>query len=73
MERRNNAAKRAIRSIVLKRKISGARKSRRRDEFSAQGYTSMESCRRQGRDLMDYMHGAVVAMFSGTACPNLVP
>jgi len=73
VEPTNNAAEQAIRSIVLKRKISGATKSRRGDEFIAHGYTAMESCRRQGRDLMDYMHGAVVAMFSGTACPSLVP
>lgn len=73
VEPTNNAAEQAIRSIVLKRKISGATKSRRGDEFIAHGYTAMESCRRQGRNLMDYVHGAVVAMFSGTAYPSLVP
>ncbi len=69
----NNAAEQAIRSIVLKRKISGPTRSRRGDEFIAHGYTAMESCRRQGRDLMDYVHAAVVAMFSGTAYPSLLP
>jgi len=58
----NNAAEQALRSIVLERKISGPTRSRRGEEFLAHGYTVFETCRRQGRDLLSFMHHAVVAL-----------
>lgn len=69
----NNDAERAIRAIVLKRKISGPTRSRRGDEFIARGFSVYESCRRQGRDLIDYMHQAVLAWIDNTPHPSLVP
>jgi transposase len=69
----NNAAEQALRGVVLKRKISGPTRSRRGDEFIAHGYTAMETCRRQGRDLMGFLHHAVVAWIDKAAPPSLVP
>ena len=69
----NNDAERALRPVVLKRKISGPTRSRRGDDFIARGYSVVESCRRQGRDTLDYMHHAVSAWLHGTAAPSLVP
>ncbi|WP_422190430.1 IS66 family transposase [Aquabacterium sp.] len=69
----NNDAERAIRGIVLKRKISGPTRSRRGDEFIARGFSVLESCRRQGRDVIAYMHQAVIAWIDGSAHPRLVP
>jgi transposase len=57
----NNEAERALRALVLKRKISGPTRSRRGDEFIAHGFSVYESCRRQGRDLWNFMHDAVLA------------
>ena len=57
---------------MLKRKISGPTRSRRGDEFIARGYSAMETCRRQGRDLLDYLHGAVIAWIDKTAPPSLL-
>jgi hypothetical protein len=54
------AAEQALRTLVLKRKISGPTRSRRGDEFIARGYSAVESCRRQGRDLPDYLYRTVV-------------
>lgn len=73
VEPTNNAAEQALRTLVLKRKISGPTRSRRGDEFIARGYSVMESCRRQGRDLLDYLHGAVIAWIDKTTPPSLVP
>ena len=73
VEPTNNAAEQALRTLVLKRKISGPTRSRRGDEFIARGYSAMETCRRQGRDLLDYMHGAVIAWIDKTAPPSLLP
>ena len=69
----NNDAERALRALVLKRKISGPTRSRRGDEFLARGFSVYETCRRQGRDLWDYMHEAVVAWIDNTAPSNLWP
>ena len=69
----NNDAERSIRSIVLKRKISGPTRSKRGDEFIARGFSVVETCRRQGRDLIEYMHQAVIAWINQAAHPSLLP
>jgi len=69
----NNAAEQALRTIVLKRKISGLTRSRRGEEFIARGYTVVESCKRQGRDALTYLRQAMQAHFVGRAAPSLVP
>lgn len=73
MQPTNNAAEQALRGIVLKRKISGPTRSRRGDEFIARGFSAYESCRRQRRDFIDYMRGAMIAWIDKTAHPSLVP
>ena len=69
----NNAAEQALRSLVLKRKISGPTRSLRGDQFLARGYTVHETCLRQGVDLWDFMHKAVYAFIAKTAAPSLMP
>lgn len=69
----NNEAERALRALVLKRKISGPSRSRRGDEFIARGFSAYETCRRQGRDLWNYLHDAVVAWLDKTTPPSLLP
>lgn len=69
----NNAAEQALRAVVLKRKISGPTRSRRGDEFIARGFSAYETCRRQGRDLWNFMHQAVVAFIDKTTPPSLLP
>ena len=73
VEPSNNAAEQALRGIVLKRKISGPTRSRRGDEFIANGFSAFESCRRQGRDFVEYMRSAMVAWIDNAAPPSLVP
>ena len=69
----NNAAEQALRSLVLKRKISGPTRSRRGDRFLAYGFSVHETCVRQGRDLWHFMHQAVVAFIDKTVPPSLLP
>lgn len=69
----NNEAERALRALVLKRKISGPTRSRRGEEFLARGFSAYETCRRQGRDLWNFMHDAVVAWIDDTTPPSLLP
>jgi transposase len=72
VEPTNNAAEQALRAIVLKRKISGPSRSRRGEEFVARGYSAHETCRRQGRNFLEYLHGAVVAWIDNVTPPSLV-
>jgi transposase len=69
----NNAAEQALRSLVLKRKISGPTRSLRGDQFLARGFTVHETCLRQGVDLWGFMHKAVHAFIAKTAPPSLMP
>ena len=69
----NNAAEQALRSLVLKRKISGPTRSLRGDHFLSRGFTAHEPCLRQGVDLWNFMHAAVVASIAGTPAPSLMP
>lgn len=62
-----------LRTIVLKRKISGPTRSKRGDKFIARAYTAFETCRRQGRDFLAYLHSAVIAWIDKTAHPSLLP
>ena len=73
VEPTNNDAERALRAIVIKRKISGPTRSRRGDEFIARAFTVQETCRRQGRDLWDFLHQAITAWIDKTAPPSLLP
>jgi transposase len=69
----NNAAEQALRSLVLKRKISGPTRSLRGDQFLARGFSVHETCLRQGVDLWDFMHRAVHAFIANTTPPSLMP
>ena len=69
----NNAAEQALRGIVLKRKISGPTRSRRGEEFIARGFSVLESCRRQGRNMLDFLHQSITAWIDQTPGPSLAP
>jgi transposase len=69
----NNEAERSLRTLVPKRKISGPTRSRRGDGFIARGFSVFETCRRQGRDLWNFMHESVLAWIDKTSPPSLVP
>jgi transposase len=69
----NNAAEQALRSLVLKRKISGPTRSLRGDKFLARGFSVHETCLRQGHDLWEFMHSAVHAFIAKTTPPSLLP
>jgi len=73
VEPTNNDAERAMRAIVIKRKISGPTRSRRGDDFIARAFTAHETCRRQGRDLWDFVHQAVTAWIDKSTPPSLLP
>ena len=66
-------AAQALRALVVERKISGPTRSRRGDDFIARGFPAYESCRCQGRDLIEFLHDTVTAWTDKTAPPSLLP
>jgi transposase len=73
VEPTNNSAEQALRPVVLKRKVSGPTRSRRGDEFIARGFSAAETCRRQGRDLLAYLHQVMLAWIDKAPAPSLMP
>jgi transposase len=69
----NNEGERALRQLVLKRKISGPTRSRRGDDCLARGFSAHETRRRQAGNLWDFMHQAVTAWIDETAAPSMMP
>ena len=73
VEPTNNAAEQALRTVVLKRKISGPTRSLRGQQFIARGFSVMESCRRQGRDLRCWIEQCLRAWLGAGQVPSLLP
>jgi transposase len=73
VEPTNNAAERALRQAVCWRKTSFGTDSAAGSRFVERILTAVESCRRQGRDLLDFLVEAVAAHRSGAKPPSLIP
>ena len=57
----NNLAERALRLAVTKRKVSGGSRSMERFQDTANNLTVIQTCRFQGRSVMDFFSSALKA------------
>ncbi|KAJ3059207.1 hypothetical protein HK102_010100 [Quaeritorhiza haematococci] len=73
VEPTNNAAERALRHAVCWRKTSFGTDSAAGSRFVERILTAVESWRRQGRDLLDFLVAAVSAHRSGGKPSSLLP
>jgi transposase len=73
VEPTNNAAERALRHAVLWRKGSGGTDSQRGSRFVERILSVRETCRQQGRSLLEYMVDCRQAHVEGRAAPSLLP
>lgn len=73
VEPTNDAAERALRHAVCRRKTSFGTDSAAGGRFVERILTTIESCRRQGRELLDYLVEAVHVRSSGDTPPSLIP
>jgi transposase len=73
VEPTNNAAERALRHTVLWRKGSGGTDSRRGSRFVERVLSIRETCRQQGRGLLEYLVKCCQAHLEGRASPSLLP
>lgn len=70
----NNQAERSLRLAVTKRKVSGGSRSMDRFKHTAHLLTVVQTCRRQGRSVIDFFAQALLANSIGyQSCPSLLP
>lgn len=69
----NNLAERALRGVVLRRKISYLTRSGRGMRFIERMFAAVETCKLQHRSLPDFIFGAMAAWLAHTHPPSLVP
>jgi transposase len=73
VEPTNNVSERAVRHAVIWRRISGGTQSASGSRFVERMLTVAATCRRQGRNLLDYLTSAVQAHRAALAVPSLLP
>lgn len=73
VEPTNNSSEQAIRPAVRWRRVSFGSQSKSGSRFVERILTTVESCRRQGRNVLDFVVSAVKAKLNGTTHPSFVP
>lgn len=70
----NNLAERTLRLAVTKRKVSGGSRSMERFKHTANLLTVVQTCRRQGRSVIEFFEQAIKAMVNpDMPQPSLIP
>jgi transposase len=69
----NNAAERALRHAVIMRKVQGGTQSEQGNRWIERILSVNETCRLQGRAVLDYLVEAAGAAHNGRPAPSLVP
>ena len=69
----NNAAERALRPAVIWRKTSFGAQSKRGSQFVARLMTVTTSLKAQGRNILDFLTQACLAVRTGQETPSLIP
>jgi transposase len=70
----NNQAERSLRLAVTKRKVSGGSRSMERFQHTANLLTVVQTCRRQGRSVIDFFAQALIADSNNSLSrPSLLP
>ena len=70
----NNLSERTLRLAVTKRKVSGGSRSIERFKHTANLLTVVQTCRRQGRSVIDFFEQAIKAMVNPDMQePSLIP
>jgi transposase len=73
IEPTNNAAERALRYTVLRRKMSGGTASERGSQFVERVLSVAATCRQQGRNVLEFLTECFHADRKGHAIPSLLP
>lgn len=69
----NNLAERSLRLAVTKRKVSGGSRSMKRFQETADLLSVVQTCRQQGRSVMEFFRSALIAQKESGQSPSLLP
>lgn len=69
----NNLAERSLRLAVTKRKVSGGSRSMKRFQQTANLLSVVQTCRRQGRSVLEFFQSALIAQARIEPSPSLLP
>ena len=69
----NNAAERALRGFVIKRKLSFFTRSGRGLRFLERIFSTVQTCALQGRQTFGFLQEAIKSWLAGKVAPSLVP
>jgi transposase len=69
----NNLAEQAIRFVVIDRLITQGTRSEGGRRWSERIWTAIATCTQQGRSVFEYLRQSIVALFTNTPAPSLLP
>jgi transposase len=69
----NNLAERSLRLAVTKRKVSGGSRSMQRFQETADLLSVVQTCRQQGRSVMEFFQSALITQNESGHFPSLLP
>ena len=73
IEPTNNLAEQAIRFVVQDRHVTQGTRGPRGRRWSERIWTATATCAQQGRSVFEYLHQTLVAHFTGSPTPSLLP
>jgi transposase len=69
----NNVAEREIRTLVMDRLVTQGVRSDMGNEWHERFWTTVATCRRQGRNVMSFLRDAIFSFLHGLSPPSLLP
>jgi transposase len=72
VEPTNNIAERAIRAVVIDRKVTQGTRGVEGRRWCERIWTAMTTCAQQGRSAYEFLHQSIAAHFQGRATPSLL-
>ena len=73
VEPTNNLAEQAIRFVVIDRRVTQGTRGVSGRTWCERIWTVIASCTQQGRSVFDFLYESIVALFTGTPSPSLIP
>jgi len=73
VEPTNNLAEQALRFVVIQRRMTQGTRGAAGRAWCERIWTTVATCRQQGRSAFEYLHSALHAHFTGQPAPSLLP
>jgi len=73
VEPTNNVAEREIRTLIMDRLVTQGTRSDMGNEWHERFWTTVATCRRQGRNVMSFLRDAIFSFLHGLSPPSLLP